>query len=100
MSGKDPEERLQEARRWLQEPLAPEEVRIHVDVGESVEVSQELRDALDTFMSELYASEVEGFAFSARGSCDTWYECYLRKCQPNYTTSCFVDTVCHITKIT
>jgi hypothetical protein len=64
-----------------------------------VEVSRELREALDTLVSELYASEVEGFAVAARGDCDPWYECWLRKCQPNYSTPCFVDTYCKITKI-
>ena len=99
MSREDAERRLEEARRWLAEPLATDEARIHVDIGESVEVSQELREALDTLVSELYASEVEGFAVAARGDCDPWYECWLRKCQPNYSTPCFVDTYCKITKI-
>jgi hypothetical protein len=99
MSPGDAEKRVEEARRWLAEPLATDEARIHVDIGESVEVSPELREALDTLVSELYASEVEGFAVAARGDCDPWYECWLRKCQPHYSTPCFVDTYCKITKI-
>jgi hypothetical protein len=98
MSREDAERRVEEARRWLAEPLATDEARIHVDVGESVEVSQDLREALDTLVSELYESEVAGFAFAAR-NCDPWYECFLRQCQPHYTSPCFVDSVCKITRI-
>ncbi|TMM13420.1 MAG: hypothetical protein E6G01_14730 [Actinobacteria bacterium] len=99
MSREDAERRVEEARRWLAEPLGTNEARIHVDIGESVEVSQELREALDTLVSELYAGEVTGFAVGAQGSCDPWYECFLRKCQPHYTTPCFVDSFCKITRM-
>jgi hypothetical protein len=99
MNRDDAENRLEEARRWLAEPLETNEARIHVDIGESVEVSQELREALDSLVSELYAGEVAGFAIAATGNCDPWYECFLRHCQPHYTTPCFVDSICKITKM-
>src|SRR2546421_128335 len=106
-------------RNWLVKPLGTEELRVHVDIGEGVEVSEEtraaldvlleelyadevpsgLREGLDTLVSELYADEVEGFAIAARGNCDPWYECFLRKCQPHYSSPCFVDSVCKITRI-
>jgi hypothetical protein len=92
VGGEDP-------RGWLMEPLGPGEVRVHVDIGESVEVSDELRRALGDLVNELYASEVEGYALPARGDCDPWYSCWLRKCQPHYSTPCFVDTVCKIQKV-
>ncbi len=100
MSDDDPGTRHEGSRRWLLEPLAPDEVRIHVEAGESVEMSDELRSALDALLTELYASEVEGFALPPGGSCDPWYECFLRKCQPHVvTTGCFVDSSCHITRL-
>ena len=91
------------ARAWLVEPLGADEVRIHVDIGEGVEVSDEFRGALDTFLSELYSSEVEGFAMGvACGSLRdcTVYTCRLGKCQPlDGGNACFIEMACHIQKI-
>lgn len=98
MTTDDRSGRGEEPAPWLVEPLGANEVRIHVDIGDSVEVSDDLREALQTLTSELYASEVEGFAVAARGSCDPWYECFLRNCQPHYRTPCFVDSTCYITR--
>jgi hypothetical protein len=89
-------------RGWLVEPLDPDAVRIHVDVGEGVEVSDEFRGALDTLMSELYENEVEGFAMGvACGSLRdcTIYTCRLGKCQPLDGSPCFIDMQCKIQKI-
>jgi hypothetical protein len=90
------------ARAWLAEPLESGAVRIHVDAGEGVEVSDEFRSALDTLMAELYESEVEGFALGvACGSLRdcTIYTCRLGKCQPLDGSACFVDMQCKIQKI-
>jgi hypothetical protein len=90
------------ARAWLVEPLDPDAVRIHVEVGDGVELSDELRGALDTLMAELYESEVEGFALNvACGSLRDCaiYVCRLGKCQPLEGSACFVDMTCKIGKI-
>jgi hypothetical protein len=92
-----------EDRAWLVEPIESDQVRVHVDVGEGVEVSDEFRGALDTLMAELYESEVEGFALGvACGSLKdcTIYVCRLGKCQPlEGSTACFVDMTCKIQRI-
>lgn len=96
-----PDESEDSERAWLLEPLGPDEVRIHVEVGEGVELSPELREALDSFVRELQASEVEveGFAVPCPdlSDCEA-YGCLLGKCQPQQRFPCAWDEKCHITK--
>lgn len=89
-------------RRWLVEPVGPEEVRVHVDLGEGVEISEQARTALDTLLASLYESEVEGFASVSCPSLKScgWYICSpLGKCQWLEGYPCFVQTTCRITKL-
>jgi hypothetical protein len=86
-------------RQWLVEPVGPNQVRVHVDVGEGVEISEEGRAALDRLLDELQASEVEGFAGTfphcpeLRACGD--FHCVLGKC--NLTKApCFADVACFI----
>jgi hypothetical protein len=86
-------------RRWLAKPLGPEELRIHVDIGEDVEVSEEARAALDTLLEELYADEVSGFAVPCPdlGACSPRYECIpLGSCSMLSKNPCFADVWCFI----
>jgi hypothetical protein len=76
-------------RDWLLEPVGLNEVRVHVDVGEGVEVSPELREVLDALLDEIYAAEVQGLAAEDpdRPQCSdlmrcSAYSCDLGRCQP------------------
>lgn len=92
-----PDEPEGSERAWLLEPLGPDEVRIHLDVGEGVELSPELREALDTFVREVQASEVEGLAVPCPdlAGCQA-YGCVLGKCQPQQRFPCVWDEICKI----
>jgi hypothetical protein len=57
-----PDEGESTDRSWLVEPLGANEIRIHVDVGEGVELSDDARAAIDTLLDELTGDEVSGFA--------------------------------------
>jgi hypothetical protein len=97
-----PDEADSADRSWLLEPLGPNEVRIHVDAGEGVEVSEEARAALDTLLDELYSGEVEGFATFPRcpslKQC-SGYNCELGKCRPLESYPCFANVNCIIQKL-
>jgi hypothetical protein len=94
-----PDESERADREWLLEPLAPNEVRIHVDVGEGQELSPEIRGLLDTLMSELHATEVQGFAVSCPdlSGCKE-YSCNLGVCDPQTRFPCAWDEHCFIEK--
>ena len=84
---------------WLLRPVAPKEVRIVVDLGEGAGVSSELRDALDTLVNELHASEVAGFAEPAPcpdlAECGG-YKCRLGRCLPQYRFPCAWKEMCTV----
>jgi hypothetical protein len=83
-------------RSWLVEPLGPHDVRIHVDLGDSVEISEEARAALEGLLDQLQESEVEGldlFCPSLR-SCGNYF-CDLGKCLLS-GGPCFVEVFCKI----
>jgi hypothetical protein len=89
-------------RSWLLNPIGADEVRIHIDVGENVEISDEARAALDTLLEELYSEEVSGFASkipcSQLSACKGRYQCDpLGKCGL-LKVPCFADVYCKITK--
>jgi hypothetical protein len=89
-------------RSWLLEPLGSNDVIIHVDVGEGVEISEEARAALDTLVQELHSSEVEGFAIfptcPSLSRCG-YYSCTLGKCNPLMRNPCLADQKCWIAGI-
>ena len=85
-------------RGWLLEPLGSGEVRLHLDVGEGADVSEEVRTALDTLLDELLASEVEGFAWPScpeLKACGS-FTCTLGKCAPLDRFPCFAMVQCKI----
>jgi hypothetical protein len=92
-------EGAEQNRSWLVDPLGPTDVRIHVDVGDGVEISEAARAALESLLDELQKSEAEGFAAFPRcpslWSCGD-YSCGLWSC--NYLTRkpCFVEVNCQI----
>lgn len=88
-------------RGWLLEPPGPREVHLYVESGEGVEVSPEIRQALETLVRELQGSEVEGFAASCPdlSKCRN-YECTLGPCQPQTRQPyCLWHEKCRIAEI-
>jgi hypothetical protein len=99
-----PDEPEQPDRSWLLAPLGPNDVRIHVDIGDGVEISEEARAALDTLVNELQASEVEGFV-AGIPRCPSLLACGEYRCEPlgkcTFLTRspCFSDVTCAIQKL-
>jgi hypothetical protein len=94
-----PEDEPSVNRGWLVEPLGPNDVRIHIDVGDGVELSEEARAALDTLLAELHEGEVAGHAMlphcPSLKAC-SHYSCFpLGKCTLE-TNPCFANTFCTI----
>lgn len=86
-------------RQWLVEPMRPNEVRIHVDVGEGAEISEEARTALESLLDELQKSEVEGLAIFP--PCPELSACHGFQCVPPgkcdlSSVPCFANVVCWI----
>lgn len=86
-------------RQWLLEPVAPNEVRIHVSLGDGAEVSADLRVALDALVDSLYASEVEGFATDFPpcpdlSACEMYFCNKFGRCQPQSRFPCAWEEQC------
>jgi len=89
-------------RSWLVRPLGTEELRVHVDIGEGVEISEETSVALDVLLDELYADEVSGFATACSdlAACSPRYECIpLGSCNYLSKRPCFADVWCQIGRL-
>lgn len=82
---------------WFVEPVAAGEVRVHFATGADVELSPEIRDALDVLLRELHAEEVEGYAVDCAdlNACQN-FMCTLGKCQPQSRGQCLWDEKCKI----
>lgn len=89
-------------RSWLAEPIGPNDLRIHVEVGEGVHLSDEARAALDTLLEEMYSDEVAGFAQSCGdlSACNPRYECFqLGGCNYLSKRPCAADVWCQIGRV-
>jgi hypothetical protein len=76
-----------EAPRWLRQP-GPGEARFHVAIGPGVELTPEVREALEALTSALQQDEVEGYA---RKPCPE-----LGGCTPYSSVPCFAYAPCRI----
>lgn len=96
-----PDETEGNDRAWLLEPLGANETRIHVDIGEGADISDEVRAALDELVEALHASDVEGFMLRETcpdlDACSSYF-CQLGSCNPESKYPCFVDLKCVITR--
>lgn len=98
------EEQQDDFAAWLVSPVAPDETRVYFAAGDDVELSDEVRDALETLLDEINDAEVEGFAFGAV-SCSMLDACSAFSCSPmNKCTvltkaPCFSDLSCVIAKL-
>lgn len=103
MSSEEGQENPGDARdaNWLKEPLGGNDFRIHVDVGEDVQLSGEARAALDTLLNELVLEEVSGFMpciiCTDLGDCNPIYECIpYGNCSYLSKNPCLADIWCRI----
>jgi hypothetical protein len=98
-----PEDEASVDRGWLVEPVGPNDMRIHIDVGDGVELSEEAQAALDTLLAELQESEVAGFASippcPSLKACGDYMCNPLGKCSGLYKRPCFADVTCWILPI-
>ena len=82
---------------WLLEPLGPGEVRVHVSVGDDVELTPEFRATLDELLAQLQSSDVAGFGMCTSLDSCTNYTCVnLGDCQPLTNKPCFADMHCKV----
>ena len=92
------------APEWLLEPPAPNEVHFHFATGDDVELTPEARAAIETLLSELTSSEVEGFRFGI-WDCDALSKpcapdsCTLGQCTPYSVSGCLVHSHCRIASL-
>jgi hypothetical protein len=62
-------------RSWLVEPIGAKEIRIHVDVGEGVQLSDDARAAIDTLLDEMTGDEVSGYMNATFPKCTDLNKC-------------------------
>jgi hypothetical protein len=78
--------------RWLLEPPSAGQVHIRVAVGEGVELTPEVREALEQLARALGEDDVQGFllsAFACDAVCEGLVNCVPRdKCNPQYYGPC------------
>lgn len=79
-------EEASEDRTWLLEPPGTGIARIHVELGDGVELTDEQRGAIDSLVTAFYESEVEGFM--AR--------CMPRTCQGYSSMPCAMKESCDV----
>jgi len=91
---------------WLLQPPGPNEIQFQIAVGDGVEVSDDVRQALEDLMSKLQFDDVEGFGISCEPRCRTLANCGTKTCKPlNNCTEltvkpCLADMRCIIQTFT
>ena len=86
---------------WILQPPGAGEVQFQFATGEGVELTPTARAALETLISELSGSEVEGFMFGIWGCSSLAVcnpkNCTLDNCQPLTTIpNCVAHSKCRI----
>jgi hypothetical protein len=88
--------------KWLLKPPGEQEVQVRIAIGPGIEVTPEIRDALEQLLSALQDSEVEGYR-KCNPKCPSLNDCTdygcarLYNCTPLVATPlCAVDMQCFI----
>jgi hypothetical protein len=90
--------------RWLLEPPGPNEVQFQISVGEGIQVTDEIRRAIDDLIASLNMEDVVGYA-TCSPRCRTLANCGTKTCKPlNNCTEltvrpCLADMRCIIANI-
>jgi hypothetical protein len=89
--------------KWLLEPPAPGQSRIHIAVHQDANLSPSLRDAIDRLVRALHDDEVEGYATPGGGvvqatpKCPDLDNCTSDgPCRPRVTAPCASFQTCRI----
>ena len=98
-----PEPERHEAR-WLLQPPGPNEIQIHVAVGEGAEVSPEFRKELEGLITRLMTPEEDVQGFRTLPPCGELeeckrFDCSLGKCQSLLYQPCLANIQCRIQSI-
>lgn len=91
-----------ERSRWLLEPPAAGELQLHIAVGEGMELSLQLKAALDQLVAALYQDEVVGYVGACSPRCPDLQACGYLICGGlggcDLTKKpCLADVQCRIT---
>jgi hypothetical protein len=85
------------------EPPRPNEVQFQLSVGEGLDVTDEVQQAVERLLRSLLAEETEGYKAGCLPDCPDLrscgaYRCLpLRNCQPlTKTPVCLADVKCYI----
>jgi hypothetical protein len=83
-----------EARRWLIEPAAANEMKVSIRIGEEASLTPEIQAALEQLMMAMQGgAEVQGFcdAFQTR-NCYALSTCFgMSPACPSYSIMCQID---------
>jgi hypothetical protein len=90
--------------RWLIEPPDPDSVQFSLSVGEAVEVTEALREAIDRLLSSFHTPEVQGFArcfpqCADLNGCGSFHCVPLNNCRFLYRYPCAMRMDCQIKRI-
>lgn len=85
----------QQSSEWILQPPGAREVQFEFATGAGVELTPRAREALETLISEISGSEVEGFLFGI-DLCNP-KNCTLDNCKPLTTIpNCVAHSKCRI----
>jgi hypothetical protein len=88
---------------WVLKPPGPGEVHLHIAVGDGVEMTGEVRQAIERLLDALQQEEVQGFRKGGAPKCPELADCTGYWCRPqNNCTSlssepCAIHMQCIIT---
>ena len=94
-----------EEARWLLEPAQPDQINISIAIGDNVEVTPELREAVDRLLSVVGMGDVTGYTLPGTCgpqsiSCPTFYNCNLDTCRPVVQyPNCLLYTNCRVASL-
>jgi hypothetical protein len=88
---------------WLVKPPAHDEIQFQIAVGEGVEVTPAVREALDRLLVAFQQSDVEGYRKTNPVPCPELNDCKTFYCNPLsgcrlQRLPCAMNTTCEITK--
>lgn len=100
-----------ESSEWLLEPPGQGEVHLRIAVGDDVELSDEVRQEIESLIGKLQVDDVQGFIFGlpmppapapapdkgcpSLNDCG-WYSCQLKRCTPLTRAPCAWNVECKI----
>ena len=81
---------------WLLAPIGPGEVRLSIEIGQEVELTESARAALATLMKEIDGDEVAGYSLEAKRCSGYTYCTPFGKCTLTQQPNCWSFVRCQI----